>query len=132
MVDAMVSSQLVMVFVLVALDIILYLQLVRTLLSRRTRRLNAENLAEAFEGLEAALKQAVPDLPAGFTWGDALARLKSAGVQTDGMKNALKGYEDYRYGMTPLPNLDYREVVVVANMLGGINAGKRGKSSLGQ
>jgi len=96
------------------------------------RRVKADNLAQAFEGLEMALKQALPDLPAGFTWGDAVARLTSAGVQTNGMEAALEGYEDYRYGGTPLPNLDFHEVVMVANMLGGATRRKRGESKLGQ
>ena len=33
------------------------------------------------------------------------------------MESALKGYEEYRYGGTPLPDLDFHEVVKVANML---------------
>ena len=110
---------------LVALDVLLYAPLALALLRRRTRRVKAKNLAEAFKGLERALKQAVPDLPAGFTWGEAVARLRSAGVPTKGMENALKGYENYRYGGTPLPSdLDFHEVVKVANMLGGASKGE--------
>jgi hypothetical protein len=104
---------------LLALNVVLYAGLAIAILKRRMRRVGAKNLAEAFKGLEIALKQAVPDLPAGFTWGEAIARLRSAGVQTNGMEKALKGYEDYRYGGTPLPDLDFHEVVKVANMLGG-------------
>ncbi len=128
MVDIGVSGQLVTIVVLLALNVVLYVPLVSALLSRRTRRVNATNLAEAFNGLEAALQLAVPDLPAGFTWGEALARLNSAGVQTNGMENALKGYEEYRYGGTPLPDIDFHEVVTVANMLGGVDRRKRGTS----
>ena len=131
MVGIVVSGPLIIVVIL-ALNVVLYVALVFTVLSGRARRVNAANLAEAFKGLEVALKQAVPDLPDGFTWGDALARLRSAGVQTNGMENALKGYEEYRYGGTPLPNVDYHEVVMVANILGGINTGKSGTSTLGQ
>ncbi len=39
------------------------------------------------------------------------------------MEGALKSYEAYRYGGAPLPDLDYREVVNVANMLGGMTRG---------
>jgi hypothetical protein len=120
MVAVSVSSEL-MIAALLALNVLLYVPLVLSPLGRRMRRVSATNLAEAFKGLEVALKQAVPDLPAGFTWGEAVARLRSAGVQTGGMENALKGYEDYRYGGTPLPDLDFHEVVKVANMLGGAN-----------
>jgi hypothetical protein len=128
---AVVSGPLVIVVMLVV-NVVLYAALAFTVLSGRARRVNAENLAEAFKGLEAALKQAVPDLPDGFTWGDAVARLRSAGIQTSGMENALKGYEAYRYGGTPLPNVDYHEVVMIANILGGINTGKSENPTLGQ
>jgi hypothetical protein len=131
MVGIVVSGPLVIV-VMLAVNVVLYVALVFTVLSGRARRVNAENLAEAFKGLEVALMQAVPDLPDGFTWGDAVARLRSAGIQTNGMENALKGYEEYRYGGTPLPNVDFHEVVMVANILGGINTGKSGNSTLGQ
>jgi hypothetical protein len=132
MVGTAVSNQLVITVVLVALDLVLYVLLASILLTRRRRRVNAKNLGEAFKGLEVALKQAVPDLPAGFTWGVALERLRAAGVQTDGMENALKGYEEYRYGGRALPEVDYDEVVMVANMLGGINTSKGRVSTLGQ
>lgn len=131
MVTIAVGSPLVFVALLVALNVVLFVPLVLALLHRRTRKVNARNLDEAFKGLEVALKQAVPDLPPGFTWGDALVRLKSAGVHTDGMESALMGYEGYRYGETPLPNLDFHEVVMVANMLGGADT-KRRVTSLGQ
>ena len=49
-----------------------------------------------------------------------------------GMENALMGYEGYRYGGRALPDLDYREVVMVANRLGGINTSKSGVPTLGQ
>jgi hypothetical protein len=96
------------------------------------RKVNSKKPAEAFKALETALKQAIPDLPAGFTCGDALARLRSAGVQTNGIENALKGYGDYRYGGTPFPTVDFHELVAVANMLGGINTAKSATPTLGQ
>jgi len=42
------------------------------------------------------------------------------------MEGALKSYEAYLYGGAPLPDVDYREVVNVANMIGGMPQGKRG------
>ena len=48
------------------------------------------------------------------------------------MEDALKSYEEYRYGGEPLPDVDSREVVRVANMLGGISVSKSGGSSLGR
>jgi hypothetical protein len=121
----MVSNQLVL-GALLALNIVLYIPLVIAALGRRRHRVSASNLADAFGGLELALKESVPDLPAGFTWEEAVARLNSSGVQTTGMEDALKGYEEYRYGGIPLPDLDFREVVKVANMLGGTTVAKSG------
>jgi len=126
----MVSNQLVLVALLV-LNILLYVPLVFAAVRRRRQKVNASNLADAFTGLELALKEAVPDLPAGFTWEEAVARLRSSGVQTKGMEDALKGYEEYRYGGLPLPDLDFREVVKLANMLGGIAGGRSGGASVG-
>lgn len=115
----MASNQLVLAGLLVV-NVLLYIPLVWTALGRRRRKVKASNLADAFGGLEAALKEAVPDLPAGFTWEEAVSRLKSSGVKTEGMEEALRRYEEYRYGGLPLPELDFREVLRVANLLGGI------------
>jgi hypothetical protein len=127
----MVTNQVIL-GALLAVNVVLYVPLVFAVVGRRRHRVNASNLADAFSGLEMALKQAVPDLPAGFTWEEAVARLSSSGIQTKGMEDALKGYEEYRYGGTPLPDLDFREVLKVANTLGGITIGKSGGASLGR
>ncbi len=127
----MVSNQLIL-GALLALNVVLYAPLIFTVFRRRRRKVNASNLADAFNGLELALKAAVPDLPAGFTWEEAVARLRSSGVQTKGMEDALKSYEEYRYGGLPLPDLDFREVVKVANMLGGTRAVRSGGASVGR
>ena len=121
----MVSNELVL-GALLALNVILYASLVFAALRQRRRKVEPSNLMEAFNGLELALKETVPDLPSGFTWEEALARLRSSGVKTEAMEGALKGYEEYRYGGAPLPDLDYREVVNVADMLGRTTPGKRG------
>jgi hypothetical protein len=121
----MVSNELV-VGALLALNVVLYATLVFAALRLRRRKFAASNLGEAFNDLELALKEAVPDLPSGFTWEEAVARLRSSGMSTEAVEGALKGYEAYRYGGAPLPDLDYREVVHVANMLGGAATGKRG------
>jgi len=126
----MVDNQLVLAALLLV-NIVLYAPLVLAATGRRRRKVKADNLAEAFTGLELALKETVPDLPAGFTWEEAVARLKSSGVKTDGMENALKGYEEYRYGGIPLPDLDFNEVVKVANKLGRTSS-LRGSSGVGR
>jgi hypothetical protein len=124
--DAQLFGNLLILGVLLALNIVLYVPLVLPYVQRRRRMVHAANLVDAFNGLEKALKHAVPDLPPGFTWEEAIARLKSSGVQTKGMEAALKGYEDYRYGGSPIPNLDFREVVNVANTLAKMDVRKKG------
>jgi hypothetical protein len=119
----MVSSQIILGGLLI-LNVALYIPLVLFTLRRRRQRVVASNLVDAFNGLEQALKEAVPDLPPGFTWEEAIARLRSSGLRTDEMELTLKGYEGYRYGGLPLPDLDFREVVKVANMLGGTTKGR--------
>jgi hypothetical protein len=127
----MVSNELVLIGLLV-LNTLLYIPLVLSAVRRRRRKVSASNLADAFDGLELALKEAVPDLPAGFTWEEAVARLRSSGVQTAGMEDALRRYEEYRYGGLPLPDLDFREVVKLANMLGGITGPRNGGTRVGR
>jgi hypothetical protein len=119
----MVSNQIVL-GALLALNVGLYIPLVLAALRRRRHKVAASNLAGAFNGLELALKEALPDLPEGFTWEEAIARLKSSGVRTEGIEGALKGYEGYRYGGLALPDIDFREVVNVANRLGGTSTGR--------
>jgi len=101
----------------------LYALLLVNVFRGRRRKVAASNLAEAFRTLEAALKQGVPDLPAGFTWEEAMARLRVKDLDSKSIEAALKGYEAYRYGGLPLPNSDYKEIVRVANMLGGAKSG---------
>jgi hypothetical protein len=117
---------------LLALNVVLYAYLGFAALRLRRRRFSPSNLSEAFGGLEAALKQSVPDLPAGFTWEEAVSRLRSYGVKTDAMEGALRGYEAYRYGGAPLPDLDYREVVDVTMMLGGTGLRRTGGAGVGR
>ncbi|HEV2389224.1 MAG TPA: hypothetical protein VGS04_00720 [Nitrososphaerales archaeon] len=121
----MVSNELV-VAALLALNVVLYASLAFAALRLRRRKFSASSLSEAFKDLELALKEAVPDLPSGFTWEEAIARLRSSGVRTEPMEGALKSYEAYRFGGAPLPDVDYREVVKVANMIGGAPQRRRG------
>jgi hypothetical protein len=121
----MVSNELVL-GALLALNVALYASLAFLALRLRRRKFAPSSLTEAFSDLEQALKAAVPDLPSGFTWEEAVARLRSSGVPTESMEGALQGYEAYRYGGAPLPDLDYHGVADVANTLGGTTPGKRG------
>ncbi len=52
-------------------------------------------------------------MPEGFTWGEAMERLKGAGVKVDWpkMESSLAEYEAYRYGARALPESGKDEVV---------------------
>jgi hypothetical protein len=127
----MVSNELVL-GALLALNAVLYASLGVLALRSRRRKFAPSSISEAFSDLELALKEAVPDLPSGFTWEEAVARLRSSGVRTEAVERALKGYEAYRFGGAPLPDLDYSAVAEVANALGGTTNGKRGGASVGR
>ena len=121
----MVSNEFV-VGGLLALNVVLYVSLAFLALRSRRRKFAPSSLTEAFSDLELALRETVPDLPSGFTWEEAVARLRSSGLRTEAMESALKGYEAYRYGGAPLPDVDYRGVAEVANALGGSASVRRG------
>ncbi len=54
----------------------------------------------AFVELMEALRKADPTLPRGFTWREALVRVRATGVRADwaGVDKDLSAYESYRYG----------------------------------
>src|SRR5438552_17561093 len=59
------------------------------------------NTIEAFQLLEVALSERFPELPQGFTWGDAMSRLKqmdNLDIDWGRLEIALNDYESYRYG----------------------------------
>ncbi len=113
----MPSSELIL-GALLAVNAALYGSLGYAVLGRRRRLPEPSNLSEAFGSLEVAVRGAVPGLQPGFTWEEAVARLRSLGVDTGGVEGALGGYEAYRYGGAPLPATDFREVARVAKKLG--------------
>ena len=90
------------------------------------KRITASSLPEAFHALEKAIRESVPDLPAGFTWGEALNRLRTSGkLDLGDVENALRVYEAHRYGGLPLGSADYRTVLKVANWVSETKFGSR-------
>ena len=81
--------------------------------TRRIRPPSIHDVAGAFQDLDHSISKFVPDLPAGFTWGEAVERLKAAGVKVDWpkMETSLAGYEAFRYGGRELPQGGEDEVV---------------------
>ncbi len=78
------------------------------------------NTVEAFQLLESALKKRFPELPEGFTWGDAMSRLNQLNLDIDWnrLEIALNDYESYRYGGSQPRHTDPREVLRLASLLG--------------
>ncbi len=60
-------------------------------------------VGNTFEALGQALRERFPDLPAGFTLREGLARARALTPELDWneIDDALRAYEDYRYGGLP-------------------------------
>ena len=120
----MASDQLILSGLLVV-DGVLYSLLLFSVLRRRRNQVIISNLVDAFRALETAIKEN-SDLPSGFTWREALRRLRvRQGLDLGEMETALNSYEAYRYGGLPLSESDYKEVLKAANLMGGVGAGHR-------
>ena len=80
---------------------------------RRIRPPAVRDLWGAFQDLDRSIAKFVPDMPAGFTWGEAVERLKGAGVKVDWpkMESSLAEYEAFRYGGREMPKGGEDEVV---------------------
>ena len=80
---------------------------------RRIRPPAVRDMQGAFLDLDHSITRFVPDLPTGFTWGEAMERLKTAGVNVDWpkMDSSLERYEAYRYGGKELPQGGEEEVI---------------------
>ena len=80
---------------------------------RRIRTPVVRDVQEAFQDLGRSIEKFVPDLPPGFTWGEAVQRLKASGVSADWpkMESSLAGYEAFRYGGREMPKEGEDEVL---------------------
>ncbi|MGI0079554.1 MAG: hypothetical protein ACRECH_08015 [Nitrososphaerales archaeon] len=93
-------SESVLFYALVAFNVALYVALIVGYVARRQQRiLHITNLREAFNFLEKRLKRAFPDLREGFTWNEAITKVrplysKADWVELDGV---LRKYQAYRY-----------------------------------
>ena len=89
-------------------------------IKRRVVRVpKTSEVSVAFAMLEEALTRSFPDLPAGFTWEEGIARAKSLKlpiVWTE-VYGTLRAYEAYRYGTVVSLSGDGREVLKLAYSL---------------
>lgn len=88
-----------------------------------------KDVRDAFQVLDRTIEKFVPDLPAGFTWGEAIERLKGYGVETDWprMESTLAGYEAFRYGGKELPPGTGEEAMVLSTRIRRRIVGYRNK-----
>ena len=96
---------------------------------RRARPPAVSNPLEAFQILDRSIEKFVPNLPVGFTWGEAVERLKRSGVKLDWgrFETSLGEYEAFRYGGHQMTNGVEPEVVRLATMLRRNIVGYRNK-----
>ena len=81
----------------------------------------AANIIEAYGSLLAEVKKAVPSLPAGFTWREALDETRKMKLKVDWAKvdGSLAEYEKVRYGGLAPGGSDYIEVINLVKELKG-------------
>ena len=101
---------------------------------RKVRPPVVNDVRDAFQILNRTIERFVPDLPVGFTWGEALERLKGSGIEADWprMESSLAEYEAFRYGGGGMPSGKGDEAVRVSTQIRRRIVGYRnkGKSTL--
>ena len=90
--------------------------LVGLLALRSVRPPVIKDVGEAFQILDRTIERFVPGLPIGFTWGEAMERLKGYGVEVDWpkMETTLAGYEAFRYGGREMPQGTGQEAILLS------------------
>jgi hypothetical protein len=96
---------------------------------RRIRPPVVWDVQGAYHDLERSITKFVPDMPPGFTWGEAVERLRGAGVDIDWpkMESSLADYEAFRYGGREMPKGGGGEVVRLSMKIRGKIVGYRNK-----
>ena len=101
---------------------------------RRSKPAASLDVKAAYGVLDRTIARYMPDLDQGYTWQEALERLKWAGVKADWdvMKRRLSEYEAYRYGGKEAPTTGQEDVISLAAKLRRGVVGKRTKAKSGQ
>ena len=105
---------------LILLNAVIYFFLILGLTRIRRRNIrDVRNIEDAFALLEDCLSTSFPDLPEGFTWKEAIYRLKKLEMKADwqDVENALRKYEAYRYGGIRNSDIHIQSVVKLARNL---------------
>jgi hypothetical protein len=96
---------------------------------RRLRPPVINDIRTAFQVLDRSIERFVPEMPTGYTWSEAVERLKSSGVKIDWarMESSLAEYEAFRYGGRSMPKNGKEEVVRLSMKIRGRIVGYRSK-----
>lgn len=90
-------------------------------IARRKSNIKITSLREAFEYLEKRLRQAFPDLRDGFTWGEAMTRVRPLYESREEdwtlVNGILEKYQAYRYGGVDPGNVPIDDVLKLAMTL---------------
>jgi hypothetical protein len=116
----MPSSNLVLLYLLLGLNIAVYVVLAIGIIRNRRNRLPKNPTVEdAFKYLEISLNRAFPNLPAGFTWNEVINKLKALNLELDWfeIESTFKKYEDYRYGGIQYKNANVDAILRLASSL---------------
>lgn len=83
---------------------------------RRIRPPVFQDVQGAFQDLDMSITKFVPDMPPGFSWREAMDRLKGTGMKVDWsrMESSLAEYEAFRYGGSEMPKGGKEEVAKVS------------------
>ncbi len=87
------------------------------------------DMRDAFQVLDRTIVRFVPELPPGFTWGEALERLKGYGIEADWpeLESSVAAYEAFRYGGRGIPPGKGDEVVRLSTQIRRSIVGYRSK-----
>ena len=77
------------------------------------------DMRDAFQILNRTIERYVQELHSGFTWGEAMERLKGYGIEVDWpkMESSLAGYEAFRYGGRELPPGAGEEAILLSTQI---------------
>lgn len=87
---------------------------------RLARPPRVNDVQEAFQLLDSSIAAAMPDLPRGYTWREALVEMKKklqSEVDWTVVERGLAEYEAFRYGGEEMPREGKEEVVKLATRL---------------
>jgi hypothetical protein len=102
-------------------------------LMRRIRPSHELDVKAAFEVLDRSIAKYVPELAKGYTWQEAIERLRERGIEADWkeVEKRLTEYEAYRYGGKEEPKSGEDEIISLAVSLrrGVVGKGTKAKGA---